>query len=41
VTRYPHRGVVVTELSEHDITEIFEARLVLESAGVRAGGGWG
>lgn len=37
VTRYPHRGVVVTELSEHDITEIFEARLVLESAGVRAG----
>ena len=37
VSRYPHRGVVVTELSEHDITEIFEARLVLESAGVRAG----
>ena len=37
VTRYPNRGVVVTELSEHDIAEIFEARLVLESAGVRAG----
>jgi DNA-binding GntR family transcriptional regulator len=37
VTRYPHRGVVVTELSEQDINEIFEARLVLESAGVRAG----
>ena len=37
VTRYPNRGVVVTELSEHDIGEIFEARLVLESAGVRAG----
>jgi DNA-binding GntR family transcriptional regulator len=37
VTRYPHRGVVVTELSPRDIAEIFEARLVLESAGVRAG----
>ncbi len=37
VTRYPHRGVVVTELAERDIAEIFEARLVLESAGVRAG----
>jgi DNA-binding GntR family transcriptional regulator len=37
VTRYPNRGVVVTELSESDIAEIFEARLVLESAGVRAG----
>ena len=37
VTRYPHRGVVVTELTERDITEIFGARLVLESAGVRAG----
>ncbi len=39
VTRYPNRGVVVTELSESDIAEIFEARLVLESAGVRAGAG--
>src|SRR5690349_23861685 len=37
VTRYPNRGVVVTELTERDIAEIFEARLVLESAGVRAG----
>jgi DNA-binding GntR family transcriptional regulator len=37
VTRYPNRGVVVTELSQSDIAEIFEARLVLESAGVRAG----
>lgn len=37
VTRFPHRGVVVAELSPHDIEEIFEARLVLESAGVRAG----
>jgi DNA-binding GntR family transcriptional regulator len=37
VTRYPHRGVVVTELTEHDIAEIFGARLVLESAGIRAG----
>jgi DNA-binding GntR family transcriptional regulator len=37
VTRYPNRGVVVTELTARDIAEIFEARLVLESAGVRAG----
>ncbi len=37
VTRYPNRGVVVTELTERDIAEIFEARSVLESAGVRAG----
>jgi DNA-binding GntR family transcriptional regulator len=37
VTRYPNRGVVVTELSQSDIAEIFEARLVLESAGVQAG----
>jgi DNA-binding GntR family transcriptional regulator len=37
VTRFPNRGVVVTELSERDIAEIFDARLVLESAGVRAG----
>jgi DNA-binding GntR family transcriptional regulator len=37
VTRYPHRGVVVTELTAHDIAEIFGARLVLESAGLRAG----
>jgi DNA-binding GntR family transcriptional regulator len=36
VTRYPNRGVVVTELSAHDLEEIFGARLVLESAGVRA-----
>ena len=39
VTRYPNRGVVVTELAPRDIAEIFEARLVLESAGVRAGAG--
>lgn len=37
VTRYPNRGVVVTELTDHDIREIFGARLVLESAGLRAG----
>jgi DNA-binding GntR family transcriptional regulator len=37
VTRYPNRGVVVTELTARDIAEIFEARLVLETAGVRAG----
>lgn len=37
VTRYPNRGVVVTELTESDIAEIFDARLLLESAGVRAG----
>lgn len=39
LTRYPNRGVVVTELTQRDIAEIFEARLVLESAGVRAGAG--
>ncbi len=37
VRRYPNRGVVVTELTDTDIEEIFGARLVLESAGVRAG----
>ncbi len=37
LTRLPNRGVTVTELAEHDIEEIFEARIVLESAGVRAG----
>ena len=37
VTRYPNRGVVVTALTEQDIAEIFDARLLLESAGVRAG----
>jgi DNA-binding GntR family transcriptional regulator len=37
VTRYPNRGVVVTELAQRDLAEIFDARLVLESAGVRAG----
>jgi DNA-binding GntR family transcriptional regulator len=37
VTRQPNKGVTVTELTEHDIAEIFEARFVLESAGVRAG----
>lgn len=37
LTREPNKGATVTELSEHDIAEIFEARLVLESAGVRAG----
>jgi DNA-binding GntR family transcriptional regulator len=37
VTRFPNRGVVVTELTEDDIEEIFGARLVLEAAGVRAG----
>ena len=37
LTRAPNRGVTVTQLGEHDITEIFEARLVLEGAGLRAG----
>ena len=37
VTRIPNRGVVVTELTVPDIEDIFGARLVLESAGVRAG----
>lgn len=37
VTRFPNRGVVVTQLTEQDIAEIFDARLLLESAGVRAG----
>jgi DNA-binding GntR family transcriptional regulator len=39
LTRLPNRGVTVTELTERDIAEIFEARMVLESAGVRAGAG--
>jgi DNA-binding GntR family transcriptional regulator len=37
VTRFPNRGVTVTELTAHDVAEIFGARLVLETAGVRAG----
>lgn len=37
LTRTPNKGVTVTELSERDIAEIFEARLLLEGAGVRAG----
>jgi DNA-binding GntR family transcriptional regulator len=37
VTRFPNRGVVVTELTGQDIGDIFGARLVLESAGARAG----
>ncbi len=39
VTRFPNRGVTVTELTSLDVAEIFEARLVLETAGVRAGTG--
>lgn len=39
VVRAPNRGVTVAQMTEHDIAEIFEARLVLESAGVRAGAG--
>ena len=41
MTRYPNRGVVVTELTPPDIADIFEARLVLESAGLRAGSAGG
>lgn len=37
VTRTPNRGVTVTRLTDRDITEIFEARLLLETAGARAG----
>jgi DNA-binding GntR family transcriptional regulator len=37
VTRFPNRGVTVTALTAHDVAEIFGARLVLETAGVRAG----
>jgi DNA-binding GntR family transcriptional regulator len=37
VRRQPNRGVTVAQLSEADIAEIFGARLVLETAGVRAG----
>lgn len=37
VVRAPNRGVTVAHLTEHDLAEIFEARLVLESVGVRAG----
>src|SRR5215475_12773976 len=34
--RVPHAGVVVTQLSDHDIAEIYRARTILELAGVRA-----
>jgi DNA-binding GntR family transcriptional regulator len=37
VTRFPNRGVAVTELTDRDLDEIFEARLLLEEAGARAG----
>lgn len=37
LTKTPNRGVTVTELTERDIAEIFQARLVLECAGARAG----
>lgn len=37
VTRFPNRGVAVTELADSDIHEIFGARVVLETAGMRAG----
>lgn len=36
LTRAPNRGVTVTALTEVDIAEIFEARLLLERAGISA-----
>jgi len=36
VTRSPNRGAVVTQLSAEDLEEIFLARRVLETAGIRA-----
>lgn len=36
VTRSPNRGAVVTELQADDLEEIFRARRVLETAGIRA-----
>ncbi len=36
VTRSPNRGAVVTLLSAEDLEEIFRARRVLETAGIRA-----
>jgi DNA-binding GntR family transcriptional regulator len=38
VTRSPNRGAVVTLLSAADLEEIFLARRVLETAGIRAAG---
>lgn len=37
LTRTPNRGAVVRELGAEDIDEIFTARRILETAGVRAG----
>ena len=37
VRKAPNRGATVTHLSERDLAEIFEARQVLEEAGLRAG----
>ena len=36
VTHQPHRGVVVTDLSEEDVADLFRLRLVLERAGLAA-----
>jgi DNA-binding GntR family transcriptional regulator len=35
VTRLPNKGAVVTQLTEDDVAEIFMARTVLETAGIR------
>lgn len=37
LTRTPNRGAVVRELAAEDIDEIFTARRILETAGIRAG----
>jgi DNA-binding GntR family transcriptional regulator len=39
VVHSPHRGVVVAELTESDVADVYRARLELERAGVRAAGG--
>jgi DNA-binding GntR family transcriptional regulator len=36
VTHHPHRGVVVTDLTIEDVSDLFRLRLVLEQAGLAA-----
>lgn len=39
LTHHFHRGMVVTELSEEQIDDLYKVRMVIESAGVRAAAG--
>lgn len=36
ISRQPNRGVVVTDLTDHDIDDLYAARLTAESAGVES-----